>query len=75
MKAINEANERQRIGAIIQSIRVEKKLTQQQLAKKVDMIQTTISKIESGKFSASIDILSKICTALDCKIDIVKVAQ
>lgn len=62
--------ERERIGALIASTRKEKGLTQDDLAVKCGMQKQNISRIEHGKYSIGIEILAKICKALECKIDI-----
>lgn len=63
---------RKRIGAKIASIREQQGLTQFELAEKCDFTQSTISKIEAGKFNASIDILSRLIEPMGYKVDIVK---
>ena len=63
-------NERERLGGLIRDIRLQKGMTQEQLAEKCGMKRTTISKIESGKFNASVDILSAILRPLGCELDI-----
>lgn len=63
--------EMERIGSIIASIRKEKGFTQDDLAVKCGMQKQNISRIEHGKYSIGINILSKVCKALDCKIDII----
>lgn len=55
---------RLKIGATIRSIRETRGLSQEQLAEKMNISRSTISKIESGKFNCSIDYLSKFSTAL-----------
>ena len=63
-------NDRERIGARIREIRRKRGMTQGQLAESCGMIQTTISKIEAGKFNASIDLMSRIATALGATLDL-----
>ena len=64
--------DRQRIGSRIKEIRKSKGMTQAQLADATGVNQSSISYIEDGTFSASLDVLAKISDALGCKIDIVK---
>lgn len=70
MKEIDKSD-RQRIGNKIRQIRMSKGLTLADLAKLIDKDDSNLSKIEYGKYSISIDALSKICEALGCKVDII----
>ncbi len=45
--------------------RIEKELTQEQLAEKVHVTRQTISLIEAGKYNPSIKLCIAICKALD----------
>lgn len=63
--------ERERIGARIKELREEKGLSVQELAERTGLIRNNIYRIESGLYSTGIDILAKIATALDKKIDFV----
>jgi len=65
-------NDRERIGSQIKAIRENKGLTQQKLADMSGKQKSTISKIESGKFNPSIDLLSDILIHLDSKLIITK---
>lgn len=56
------------IGEAIRNLRESRGLTQQQLAERMKISRTTISKIESGKFNLSIDYLSKFAFFLDFEI-------
>ena len=67
-------NSRERIGRMIRELRQNKGLTQQELAELSGMNRTTIGKIESGKFNASIDLISKLIEPLGAELDI-KVVQ
>lgn len=64
-------NDRERIGNRIVGLRNDRGLTTRQLAELCGVNYANICKIENGKYNASIDILSKVCTALGCEIDIV----
>lgn len=57
---------------IIQLIqkRLEKKLTQKQLASKIGTKQSAISRLESGSYNPSFAFLKKIAHALDVKLQI-----
>jgi len=64
-------NERERIGLRIREIMNEQGISTVKLAKLTGLHQPNIQRIISGKYSAGIDILSKIGDALECKIDFV----
>lgn len=50
--------------------RLEKNLTQKQLAKKLGAKQPVISQFETGNFNPSIKFLKKLAKALDAKVTI-----
>lgn len=54
-----------RIANQLKEFREKKGYSQEQLAEKMEISRTTISKIESGKFNFSIDYLSKFSFVLD----------
>lgn len=56
---------RLKIGDDIRNIREKKGLSQDELAEIMNVNRSTISKIENGKFSFSIDYLSKFSWFLD----------
>ena len=56
------------IGESIRQIREGRGLTQEQLAEKMNINRSTISKIESGKFNFSIDYLSRFADFLNFEI-------
>lgn len=53
------------VGKQIKFLREEKGLSQEELAQRMGISRTTISKIENGKFSFSIDYLLKLSLSLD----------
>lgn len=63
-----KTNDREKIGLRIKEIRSSKGLTQQDLADRCGITRTTISKIESGKFNLSIDLLNRILSPLNAEI-------
>ena len=65
-------NERERIGARIAELRKSLGMTQEDLAAKCGLQRTTISKIERGRFSVSVDMLSRICGALGARIELIQ---
>lgn len=63
--------DRIRIGQRLCELRKEQGLTSTQLAERCGLTQSTISKVENGKWSVSLDILSKICGAMGAKVEII----
>ena len=61
---------RERIGASIRNLRIEKGMSLRELAEKSGINHSNIVKIEAGRYNVSIDILTKICDALGAEIDI-----
>ncbi|EKD84529.1 MAG: transcriptional regulator, XRE family [uncultured bacterium] len=57
------------IEAIIKK-RLEKGLTQKELAKKIGTKQSAISRFESGEYNPSLSLITKIAQALNAKIKI-----
>ncbi len=57
------------IDAVI-SARMEKKMTQAELAERADTKQSNISRFESGNYNPSVDFLQKIAGALGKQLDI-----
>ena len=57
------------IGQII-DIRMEKKITQKQLAKLMNTKQPSIARFESGDYNPTLDFLKKIAEVLDSDLDI-----
>jgi len=55
---------------ILVGIRVQYKLTQAELAKRLGTTQTVISRIENGSVNVGIDFLQRVGTAFDKKIEI-----
>ena len=65
-------NNREYIGKRIAEIRQAKGLSIRQLAEACGVNFANIYKIENGKYNVSVDILGKICKALNCRIEIVE---
>jgi len=55
---------------ILVGIRVQYKLTQAELAKRLGTTQTVISRIENGSVNVGIDFLQRVGAAFDKKIEI-----
>ena len=62
---------RMRIGGQVAVIRNKRGLSMRELAEACGVSFANIYKIENGKYNVSIDILAKICDALNCRIDLV----
>ena len=65
--------ERTRIGNRIRQIREERYIEARDLAKLAGVDAANLSRIENGKYSVGIDILSKIAASLGKKIDLVDI--
>lgn len=61
----------ERIGKRIAEIRNKKGMSQEELADRSRLKQANISRIEAGKYSTRIDILSKIGDVFDMQIDFI----
>ncbi|WP_285269209.1 helix-turn-helix transcriptional regulator [Kaistella rhinocerotis] len=59
---------RVKTGSSLRAIRENRGWSQEQLAEKMNISRSTISKIESGKFNCSIDYLAKFASFLDFEI-------
>jgi len=71
MSSGNRQGERTRIGKKIRHIREEKGIEAKDLAKLANVDAANLSRIEQGKYSVGLDILSRIAFVLGCQIDIV----
>ena len=63
--------ERKRIGMKIRQLREEKGMDAKSLAKLADIDAANLSRIEQGRYSVGLNILSQIAGALGVKIDLV----
>lgn len=57
-----------RIGKRIAEVREIRGITQVELSEKTGLMQQNISRIETGKYATTIDVLYKICEGLNCDI-------
>lgn len=71
MSSGDRQGERTRIGKKIRSIREEKNIEAKDLAKLAKVDAANLSRIEQGKYSVGLDILSKIAFVLGYQVDIV----
>ncbi len=69
--AFKEETERLKLVAQFRKAREAKKMTQAMLAKKADMSQSVIARIESGKKGLSLVTLSRVANALGKEIALV----
>ena len=69
---IIKALPRIQIGNRIKELRQKRGLSQADLAEMTGLIQQNIARIETGKYSTGLDILSKIAAALKCDLDFVE---
>jgi transcriptional regulator with XRE-family HTH domain len=63
---------RLKLGDKIRIVREQKGYSQEQLAEKMDINRSTISKIENGKFSITVDYLVRFSIFLDYEFKIVE---
>lgn len=63
------------IGALIKSIRVQLGMSQKALAKRANVPQSTISRIEQEERDANLSTLNKILSAISCDLVIVPLLQ
>lgn len=71
MTAGTRHNDRARIGARIREIRESRGIEARDLARLANVDAANLSRIENGRYSVGLDILSRIATALGKKIDFV----
>lgn len=57
------------IGCNIQTIRLKKKLSRNELAKKIGVSQQFIQQMETGQKRPSLDTALRLAAALGCKLD------
>ena len=63
-------SKRQKVAQIIQTARVQKGWTQEELAERLGVRRQTIIKIEGCKYSPNADILYQLCECLDLTLKI-----
>ena len=67
----DKSEERKRIGRKIRQLREEKGIEAKHLARLIKIDAANLSRIEKGKYSVGLDILTKIAGALGVKVDLV----
>lgn len=71
MDSGNRQAERVRIGKRIKELRDAKKMEARDLAILTGIDAANLSRIEQGKYSTGVDILSRICVILDAHLDLI----
>jgi DNA-binding Xre family transcriptional regulator len=71
MDSGNRHAERVRIGKRIKELREAKKMEARDLALLTGIDAANLSRIEQGKYSTGVDILSRICVILDAHLDLI----
>lgn len=71
MDSGNRQSERVRIGCRIRELRESKNMEARDLAVLAGIDAANLSRIEQGKYSTGVDILSRICVILDAHLDLV----
>ena len=71
MDSGNRQAERVRIGKRIKELREGKKMEARDLALLTGIDAANLSRIEQGKYSTGVDILSRICVILDAHLDLI----
>ena len=67
----NRQEERVRIGHRIRELREAKRMEARDLALLTGIDAANLSRIEQGKYSSGVDILSRICVILDAHLDLI----
>lgn len=73
MNSGDRQQERIRIGGRIRQIREDRNIEARDLARLADIDAANLSRIENGRYSVGIDILSRIAAVLGKKIDLVDI--
>lgn len=61
---------RKRLGELIAKLRKDKGLTQAQLAEMAGIARSNLVNIEAGKYSPGLDLINKVCIALEVEFGI-----
>ena len=64
--------DRERIGKRIAELRKERGLSTYQLAEMCGLTHVHVWRVETGRYSTGIDIISKIANVLGCKVDLIE---
>ena len=67
-KYFDEAGRKLDVAYKILCLRAKRKMSQEQLAKKIKTTQSSVARMESGNQNLSTKMLEKIANALDCSV-------
>jgi len=70
-QAYRVETERIKIAQTIKNTRLKRRLTQATVAKRANMPQSVIARLESGNHSVSLDTLSRVANALGKQVELV----
>lgn len=68
----DKLDERKRIGDRIKELRKKKNVDAKDLAQRIGIDASNLSRIELGKYSVGLDVLTKIANALDARVELVE---
>ena len=68
----DRSEDRKYIGSRIRQIREKKRMEARVLAKLAHIDAANLSRIESGRYSVGLDVLSRIANALGAKVDLIQ---
>lgn len=68
MKASEIAKHERRVAQKLKDLRVERGLSQGELAKKSGLDRKTVNRIENGRFSPSLDTLIRVCSTMSVTV-------
>ncbi len=68
LRAYDELGPEFNVAKAVIGKRIEKGMTQAELAKKIGTKQSAVSRIESGNYNPSVGLLEKIAKALDSRL-------
>jgi len=71
----NRNMERERIGNRIKELRNEQNMDAKTLSQRIGIDAANLSRIEKGRFSVGLDILSKIASALNTKLEFIPIEK
>lgn len=69
-KAYDDLEEEYALVEEIIRKRIEKEMTQEELARKMGTKQSAIARLESGHYNPSFKFLQRVAKAMDCKVKI-----
>jgi transcriptional regulator with XRE-family HTH domain len=70
MRGMNEVALAKRVGRLLRIEREKRALTQRGLARRVGTSQQCVSRVETGRFAASTDLLERLFDAIDLQLEV-----